>query len=132
MRETIESSDCLLAIGYRPIEVTTGDFTATLPVGTIHARGHSIDVGDDNYQAVALKDVLRGVIDAVPQAAQRTPPPVATPLAGTQPDASATLTQAAYWQAVQSTCYSWAMVHSRSRLRSCRPFCGTITSPQSS
>src|SRR5262245_32244901 len=64
-RKAIETSDCLLAIGYRPIEVTTGDFTASLPANTIHARGHSVDVGDDNYQAVTLKEVLKGVIDAV-------------------------------------------------------------------
>jgi indolepyruvate decarboxylase len=36
-RDAIESSDCLLAIGYRPIEVTTGDFSASLPADTIHA-----------------------------------------------------------------------------------------------
>jgi len=45
--------------------VTTGDFSASLPADTIHARGHSVDVGDDNYQAVTLKEVLKGVIDAV-------------------------------------------------------------------
>ena len=28
VREAIETSDCLLAIGYRPLEVTTGDFSA--------------------------------------------------------------------------------------------------------
>jgi indolepyruvate decarboxylase len=72
-REAIETSDCVLAIGYRPIEVTTGDFSALLPVSTIHARGHSVDVGDDNYQAVTLKEVLHGVIDAVPSVTNRTP-----------------------------------------------------------
>jgi len=101
VRETVEESDCLLAIGYRPIEVTTGDFTASLPASTIHARGHSVDVGDDNYQAVTLKEVLRGVIDAVPEVKSRTPRPVAGPLTGTRTDGSAKLTQAAYWQAVQ-------------------------------
>ena len=65
VREAIETSDCLLAIGYRPIEVTTGDFSASLPANTIHARGHSVDVGEDNYQAVTLREVLKGVIDAV-------------------------------------------------------------------
>src|SRR4029453_7038969 len=39
-RDAIETSDCLLAIGYRPIEVTTGHFSASLPATTIHARGH--------------------------------------------------------------------------------------------
>ena len=56
-REAIEASDCLLSIGYRPIDLTSGSFTATLPADTIRARGHSVDVGDDNYQAVALKEV---------------------------------------------------------------------------
>jgi indolepyruvate decarboxylase len=101
VREAIETSDCLLAIGYRPIEVTTGDFTASLPAHTIHARGHSVDVGDDNYQAVTLKEVLRGVIDAVPQVRNRAPRHVATSMTGMHADASAKLTQAAYWRAIQ-------------------------------
>ena len=57
---------CLLSIGYRPIDLTTGDFTGSLPAGTIHVRSHSADVGEDNYQAVTLTKVLRGVTDAVP------------------------------------------------------------------
>jgi indolepyruvate decarboxylase len=101
VREAIETSDCLLAIGYRPIEVTTGDFTASLPADTIRARGHSVDVGDDNYQAVTLKEVLRGVIDAVPHVKNRAPRHVAAAVAGTYADGSAKLTQAAYWQAIQ-------------------------------
>jgi indolepyruvate decarboxylase len=101
VRETIETSDCLLAIGHRPIEVTTGDFSASLPTNTIHARGHSVDVGEDNYQAVTLKEVLRGVIDAVPQVRKRAPRHVAAAVAAAHVDGSAKLTQAAYWQAIQ-------------------------------
>jgi indolepyruvate decarboxylase len=101
VRETIETSDCLLSVGYRPIEVTTGDFTASLPTDTIHARGYSVDVGDDNYQAVTLKEVLRGVIDAVPHVVNRPPRRAAAAVADTQADGSAKLTQAAYWQAIQ-------------------------------
>jgi indolepyruvate decarboxylase len=86
--------------------VTTGDFSASLPANTIHARGHSVDVGDDNYQAVTLKEVLRGIIDAVPSGTNRTKRPVAAAMARTQPegsraDPSAKLTQAVYWQAMQ-------------------------------
>ena len=101
VREAIETSDCLLAIGYRPLEVTTGDFSASLPSNTIHARGHSVDVGDDNYQAVTLKEVLNGVIDAIPRGTSRAPRPVASAVARKHPDPSAKLTQAAYWQAMQ-------------------------------
>ena len=101
-REAIEGSDCLLSIGYRPIDGTSGDFTAQLPVGTICARGHSVDVGEDNYQAVTLTEVLRGVIDAVPQVTNRPAgQPAAAAAAGAQADGSAKLTQAAYWQALQ-------------------------------
>ena len=101
IREAIETSDCLVSIGYRPIEVTTGDFTASLPANTIRARGHSVDIGEDNYQGVTLKEVLRGVIDAVPQVTNRAPRHVAAAAAGTHTDGSAKLTQAAYWQTIQ-------------------------------
>ena len=101
VREPIETSDCLLSVGYRPIEVTTGDFTASLPADTIHARGHSVDVGDENYQALTLKEVIRGVIDAVPQVANRTPRRPDATVTGAYADGSAKLTQAVYWQAIQ-------------------------------
>jgi hypothetical protein len=71
--EAIETSDCLLSIGYRPIEMTTGDFTASLPANTIRARGHSVDVSDDNYQAVTLKEVLRGIVGPARQEPCSTP-----------------------------------------------------------
>ncbi len=101
-REAIEASDCLLSIGYRPIDGTSGDFSAALPANTIRARGHSADIGEDNYQAVTLKEVLRGVTDAVPQVTSRATPQFAPAMpAGTQADGSAKLTQAAYWQAIQ-------------------------------
>jgi indolepyruvate decarboxylase len=101
-REAIESSDCLLSIGYRPIDGTSGDFTASLPADTIRARGHSVDIGEDNYQAVTLREVLRGVIDAVPKVTSRATRHVATAMpAGTSADGSAKLTQAAYWEAIQ-------------------------------
>ena len=102
VREAIETSDCLLSIGYRPNDLTTGDFTGSLPAGTIRARGHSVDVGEDNYQAVTLTEVLRGVTDAVPQVTSRATPQFAPPpAAGARGDGSAKLTQAAYWQAIQ-------------------------------
>jgi indolepyruvate decarboxylase len=101
-REAIETSDCLLSIGYRPIDGTSGDFTASLPAGTIRARGHSVDVGEDNYQAVTLKEVLRGVLEAVPQRTDGAAGQPAAPAAmGNHADGSAKLTQAAYWEALQ-------------------------------
>ena len=104
VRETIENSDCLLSVGYRAVDLTTGDFTGSLPAGTIHLRGHSADVGEDNYQAVTLKQVLSAVADAVPQVTSRGTRHLAaaTPAAaGNHVNGSAKLTQAAYWQAIQ-------------------------------
>jgi indolepyruvate decarboxylase len=101
VRKAIEKSDCLLDIGYRPIDLTSGSFTASLPASTIHARGHSIDIGDDNYQAVTLKEVLRGVIDVVPQVTNRAMRPHVPAQATASHDRSAKLTQAAYWEAIQ-------------------------------
>jgi len=101
-REAIETSDCLLAIGYRPIEVTTGDFSASLPANTIHARAYSVDVGNDNYQAVTLKEVLKGVSGAVARGPNRAPRQAAAAVAArAHADGSAKVTQAAYWQAMQ-------------------------------
>jgi indolepyruvate decarboxylase len=105
VQEAIEQSDCLLSIGYRLIDLTSGDFTASLPASTINLRGHSVDVGEDNYQAVTLKEVLRGVIDTVPQVTNRGTRRFAAAAAAVMgnghADGSAKLTQAAYWQAIQ-------------------------------
>jgi len=102
-REAIEGSDCLLSVAYRPIDGTSGDFTASLPVGTIQVRGHSVDIGEDNYQAVTLTEVLAAVSGAVAPVTSRPArqPAAAAAAAGTQADGSATLTQAAYWEALQ-------------------------------
>src|SRR5262249_60320909 len=94
---------CSLGLVYRPAQVPTGVFPASLPANTIHARGHSVDVGDDNYQAVTLKEVLKGVVDAVPHVTNRAPRQFAAAAAVAQAhgDSSAKLTQAVYWQAMQ-------------------------------
>jgi indolepyruvate decarboxylase len=60
-----------------------------------------VDVGDDNYQAVTLREVLRGVIDAVPQVANRPPRRAEAAPAGSRANGSGKLTQAAYWRAIQ-------------------------------
>jgi indolepyruvate decarboxylase len=105
VQEAIEQSDCLLSIGYRLIDLTSGDFTASLPASTINLRGHSVDVGEDNYQAVTLKEVLRAVIDTVPQVTNRGTRRFAAAagamMGNGHSDGSAKLTQAAYWQAIQ-------------------------------
>jgi indolepyruvate decarboxylase len=101
-REAIEGADCLLSIGYRPIDGTSGDYTAALPADTIRARAHCVDIGDDNYQAVTLKEVLRAITDMVPHVTSRATRHFAAAMPpGSQADGSAKLTQAAYWETLQ-------------------------------
>jgi hypothetical protein len=104
VRPALFKNSCVFFLKH--LERRGGDFSASLPTNTIHARGHSVDIGDDNYQAVTLKEVLKGVIDAAPQVGNRAPRPVATAMArtyagGAHADPSPKLTQAAYWQAMQ-------------------------------
>jgi indolepyruvate decarboxylase len=66
-----------------------------------------VDVGNENYQAVTLKEVLKGVIDAVRRVGNRAQPPIAAAVESTHADGSranqdAKLTQVAYWRAMQS------------------------------
>lgn len=99
VREAVEQSDCLLAIGVRRTDSTSGFFTDSLPPGTIHARPYSVDIGTENYQGVTLKDVLRRVIEEVPAVGGKAKRQAAT--TGIRPPAAGKLTQAAYWDAIQ-------------------------------
>ena len=100
VREAVEHSDCLLAIGLRRIDSTSGFFSDSIPVDTIHARAYSVDIGAENYQAVTLKEVLRGVIDKLPDFGAPLENPSAT-VSVAQPSFGGPLTQAAYWSAIQ-------------------------------
>ena len=103
VRLAVEHSDCLLAIGYRRVDFTSRDFSDAIPASTIHARPYSVDIGEDNYQAVTLKNVLRVVIDSVSPVTDRAMP--ARTADGTiraQPSYAGALTQAAYWAEIQS------------------------------
>jgi indolepyruvate decarboxylase len=98
-RAAIEDSDCLLTVGYRRIEGTTGFFTDQLPATTIHLNGSWVDVGDDNYQGVNLGDLLPRLLvgpAATPRSAHRPEPPAPVPMSGSDP-----LSQDVYWEAMQ-------------------------------
>jgi TPP-dependent 2-oxoacid decarboxylase len=103
VRAAIENSDCLLSVGYRRVDTTSGYFSDNLPADTIQARAYSVDVGGTNYQAVTLKELIQAVIaDVTPH-----PGPVAFPrdtgaaATATATTASGALTQAGLWQTVQ-------------------------------
>ena len=98
-RTTVEQSDCLLTVGFRRIEATTGFFTDHLPALAIHLQAYSTDVGADNYHAVTLPELVQGLLDTSPPAKQAARPTAPAPV--TAPP-SGRLTQASYWTAMQA------------------------------
>jgi len=100
-REAIEGSDCLLTIGYRRLESTTGFFTDKLPASAIHLNSIFVDSADRNYQGVYLGELLRSVIDtSVATCTEKQParPPKQVAFAPSNDP----LTQDAYWKAIQN------------------------------
>ena len=114
-REAIEGSDCLITLGYRRIESTTGFFTDALPADTIHLNATWTDIGDADYLGVDIAELLALLLEAEAPAREplSTAPTSAEPAtaaaAGStdsthsthSTDLDAPLTQAAYWQAMQ-------------------------------
>jgi indolepyruvate decarboxylase len=101
-RDAVECGDCLLAVGVRRIDSTSEFFSEALPPDTIHLRSYSVDVGEENYQAVTLAEVLAAVTDALPSISGAAPPTPDRQRARSSESRSGTLTQAAYWSSIQS------------------------------
>ena len=99
--KAIEGSDCLLAIAVRRTDGTSGFFSDSLPEVTIQARSYSVDIGDQNYQAVTLKEVLRTVIDMVSPVVDRGAPVHPSGRVAPAEPSAGRLTQANFWEVVQ-------------------------------
>ena len=100
-RDAIEGSDCLLTVGYRRVESTTGFFTDKLPASAIHLNSDSVDTAGKNYQAVYIAELLRSLIDSSSSIFPRKLP--ARPLKQLAfVPSNDPLTQDAYWKAIQN------------------------------
>jgi indolepyruvate decarboxylase len=99
-RDAIEGSDCLLTVGYRRIEATTGFFTDKLPASAIHLNATYVDTADENYQGVYLAEFLQSIIDESSDiVVNKEPPGASKPVSFVPSDDP--LTQEAYWKAIQ-------------------------------
>jgi indolepyruvate decarboxylase len=99
-REAIEESDCLLTVGYRRVESTTGFFTDTLPASAIHLNSCYVDTADKNYQGVYIAELLRSIVDSSSGIiTKKQPAHLSKPLSFVPSDDP--LTQDAYWKAMQ-------------------------------
>ena len=99
-REAVEGSDCLLTVGYRRIESTTGFFTDKLPPSTIHLNDSYVDAAGKNYQAVYIAELLQSILDSCSAIVPLKKPALSLkPLAFVPSDDA--LTQSEYWKAIR-------------------------------
>ena len=100
-REAIEGSDCLLTVGYRRVESTTGFFTDKLPASAIHLNSSYVDTADKNYQGVYLAELLRSIVDSSSGMVAKKQPARPSQQVSFVPSDDP-LTQDAYWKAMQN------------------------------
>jgi indolepyruvate decarboxylase len=101
LRDLVEGSDCLIAIGHRRVDSTSDFFTDRLPDSVIRLDGYSADVSSEYYEGITLRAVLRRVIDSVP-VRQAEPTRHRTVANNTALEISdKPLTQAEFWGALQ-------------------------------
>jgi indolepyruvate decarboxylase len=99
-REAIEESDCLLTVGYRRIESTTGFFTDKLPASVIHLNSSYVDTADKNYQGVYITELLQSLVDASSGIVTKKQPTRPSKQMSFVPSDNP-LTQDVYWTAIQ-------------------------------
>src|SRR5215813_4693662 len=99
-REAIEASDCLLTVGYRRVETTSGFFTDKLPASAIHLNSSCVDTADKNYQGVYIAELLQSIVDSSSGMVTKKPPARPSTAAAFVPS-NDPLTQSAYWRAIQ-------------------------------
>jgi indolepyruvate decarboxylase len=100
-REAIEGSDCLLTVGYRRVESTSGFFTAHLPASPIHLHSDHVGTAETTYQGVYIAELLQSVLAESPDVT--TPKPKArSSTRSTLVPSDEPLRQDAYWKAIQN------------------------------
>ena len=100
LRKTIEESDCLITIGFRRVDSTSGFFTDRIPETAIHLNAYSADVAEENFQGVTLRHVLASIGESV-EAVPRRVGPDKLPSASIDVPQVTPLTQAEYWKSLQ-------------------------------
>src|SRR5262249_49760779 len=100
-RDAIEGSDCLLTIGYRRVETTTGFFTDRLPDSAIHINSSHVDTTDKNFQGLYVAELLQSIVDSSSEMVTANQPgrPTKQSVSGPSNDP---LTHDAYWKAMQN------------------------------
>jgi indolepyruvate decarboxylase len=99
-REAIEASDCLLTVGYRRVETTSGFFTDKLPASAIHLNSSYVDTAGKSYQGVYIAELLQSIVDSSSGIVTKKQPARPSRQLAFVPS-NDPLTQDAYWKAIQ-------------------------------
>lgn len=100
VRDAIEGSDCLVTVGYRRIETTTGFLTEKLPLSAIHLQSSYVDTAAKTYQGVYIRELLQSLPDASSNVVGEKRPARASTHSDLIPS-SEPLTQKQYWKAIR-------------------------------
>jgi indolepyruvate decarboxylase len=100
-KAAVETSDCLLTVGRRRVDSTSGFFSDAIPASAIHLNAYSVNLGLDNYQAVSLPELLENIIRDAPASPKKKRPKTPATAPPDLAPAKAPLTQKAYWQAME-------------------------------
>ncbi len=103
VREAVERSDCLIAIGARFTDVSTGLFTHDLGAAfLIDVQPFEVTVEDTTYRRVMSHDLMERLLAAAPQGVFPPPPHrSASRSKADRPDNPGRLTQDSFWAKVQ-------------------------------
>lgn len=101
VRKLVENSDCLLTIGYRRVDSTSGTFTDDIPGNAVHLNSQSVCMEEEHFEDVFLGELLSLLLRET-EAKQKRPGAVVEPtevegcIVSRRP-----LRQREYWQAMQ-------------------------------
>ena len=101
LRKVIEESDCLITVGLRRVDSTSGFFTDTIPATAIHLNGYSADIGEEHFEAITLRTLLESITQPLKSSHVRDQPRLMSLSANDFGTANGPLTQAQYWKAMQ-------------------------------
>lgn len=101
LRKLIESSDCLLSIGFRRVDSTSAVFTDDIPKHAIYLKGQSVCVEDEDFQAIFLGELLSLLIKETRPKPRRSSAFVASVKARPAALSQSLLSQKEFWQAMQ-------------------------------
>lgn len=100
VRELVEGSDCLILIGFRRIDITSGFFSDAIPATAIHLNGFSVNLGEEELQGVVLDELLDRLVKHAPVAAPL-PRKASDPVVALPDRSDSPLEQKTFWACIQ-------------------------------